>query len=104
IPCPKCGSRLPRGARFCGDCGASLAGAAGGAPAAVHPTRVATAALPDPIPPLDTTAVTKPASGPAQPVLPPFRAANWPQQPAPQAKQAEEVSDEAPTRLLNEAA
>lgn len=105
IACPKCGSKLPRGARFCGDCGAALANAAGAVPAARQAS--VAAALPAPIPPLHANEAAKPASGPAQPVLPPFRAANWPEQPAPQPAQqakAPEVDDEAPTHLVSEPA
>src|SRR5579885_3620922 len=68
ITCPKCASQLPRGARFCGDCGAHLADAAAvPASAPARPAHVAAAALPDPIPPLNASQAPKPASGPAQP-------------------------------------
>jgi hypothetical protein len=98
--CPKCAARLPRSARFCGDCGTYLADASVAVPASVpaRPTRVATAALPDPIPPLNASQAPKPAAGPAQPVLPPFRASSWAAQPAPNV----EIPDKTMTPLADE--
>ena len=94
ITCPKCASKLPRSARFCGDCGLPLTDAAA-VPASAPARRVATAALPDPIPPLNAS--PKPASGPAQPVLPPFRASSWAAPAPPDA----EIADETMTSLSN---
>jgi hypothetical protein len=83
IPCPNCGAKLPAGARFCGDCGTRL-GEGAAVPAAVpaQPHRVATAALPDPIPPLVIPA-PRPPSGPMPAVLPPFQPGNWAAQATP---------------------
>lgn len=102
ITCPNCAARLPRGARFCGDCGARLpdASAAASAPAPARSSRVVTAALPDPIPPLNTNSAPRPATGPVQPVLPPFRASSWAAQPTPPV----ELSDETLTPLSTEPA
>lgn len=102
IVCPKCAARLPRGARFCGDCGTRLPGASAAmpAPAPARPARVATAALPDPIPPLPAGPGPKPASGPAQSVLPPFRASAWVVQPTPDVA----IPDHTMTPLSNEQA
>jgi hypothetical protein len=75
VACPNCASRLPRGARFCGDCGTRLPDASAAVPAPVRPAR-APVVLPDPIPPFSASAGPKPASEPVQPVLPPFRASN----------------------------
>lgn len=84
VACPNCASRLPRGARFCGDCGTRLPDASAAIPAPVRPRQQrAPVALPDPIPPLNASPGPKPASGPAQPVLPPFRASNRAELPIP---------------------
>jgi hypothetical protein len=82
VACPNCASRLPRGARFCGDCGTRLPDASVAVPAPVRPPR-APVALPDPIPPLSASPGPKPTSGPVQAVLPPFRASNRAELPIP---------------------
>jgi ribosomal protein L40E len=85
ILCPRCSARLPRGARFCGDCGTRLASdsTALPAPATERSARPASAALPDPIPPFTPGSPSRLIAKPAQPVLPPFRAPGWATQPAP---------------------
>ena len=82
IACANCAARLPRGARFCGDCGTLVADASLAPP--VRPARVATAALPEPIPPFHANAAPKPPSGPVQTVLPPFQPASWAAQAIPE--------------------
>ncbi len=95
INCPRCGARLPKNARFCGDCGERLGSPTSNRPGSSSlmtiispPPPVAEAApwspaaLPDPIaPPLFTSTAAPEAS--ASPVLPPFRASSWAAQPVP---------------------
>jgi hypothetical protein len=76
VTCPNCASHLPRGARFCGDCGTPLPDTSSAAPAQARPPRVAAAALPAPIPPFHA-GTPKAASGPVQAVLPPFQPSSW---------------------------
>lgn len=85
MSCPNCGSSLPQGSRFCGDCGKPLPTASGTLPtsAAGPSARPPSAILPDPIPPLVVGAPPRPSALSAQPVLPPFRASGWADQPAP---------------------
>ncbi len=101
ISCPKCGSKLPAGARFCGDCGERLAGtlSAASVPEAGFPARLPSEALPDPIPPLVVGPPPRPSAPIAQPVLPPFRAPGWANQPTPDV----EIPDDTLTPLLTAA-
>lgn len=97
--CPNCAATLPRGARFCGDCGTPLSAGAAAVPASApaRPARVATAALPVPIPPLNANPAPRPPSGPVPAVLPPFQPVNWAAQAAPDV----EIPDATLTPLSN---
>lgn len=93
--CPRCHSSLPRGARFCGDCGEHLPDASGALAAPARGRPIST--LPDPIPPLTPGPPPGPAARPAQPVLPPFRAAPWGAQAAPEAEVIDDTGTPMPS-------
>jgi len=96
INCPRCNAKLPKNARFCGDCGERLGNLAPILPrsesslqAGISPPPpvalagpVPPAVLPAPIaPPISLAGA--PSAAPSSAVLPPFRASSWAAQPVP---------------------
>lgn len=91
IPCPRCGSKLPKDARFCGDCGEPIGSPPPAAtsyqpPEAPPQARAAApvaSVLPMPIAPPAPQPVERSAPDLARPMLPPLRASSWAAQPTP---------------------
>ena len=94
ILCPKCGSKLPRDVRFCGDCGQPIDGSPAKLPATSYQPpqaspqpRIAApvaSVLPAPIAPPAPQPVERSAPDLARPMLPPIHASSWAAQPTPE--------------------
>ncbi len=93
IPCPNCGSKLPKDARFCGDCGQPIGSSPARLPATTYqppaaPPQARVAApvasvLPAPIAPPAPQPAERSAPDLARPMLPPVHASSWAAQPTP---------------------